>query len=58
MVEVIEVELSLEGKFVEGLEEIKGECSLWTVKGCRIPAHVEQLFVTFIPRGTLVTGTE
>ena len=57
MVEVVEVELSLEGKFVECLEEIEGKCGSRTVKGCRIPTHVKQLFVTFIP-WAIAAGTE
>ena len=58
VVEVIKVDLALEGEFVEGVEEVKGERCSWAVKGCRVPAHVEQLLVTFIPRDTLVAGTK
>ena len=46
MVEVIQVQFPLQRDFMVCLKEIGSEGCFWTIGGCRMPAHVEELAVT------------
>lgn len=57
-IEVVQVELALKCVFVICFEEVEGKGCSRAVEGCRIPAHEDQLPITFVPWNFCIAGTE
>jgi hypothetical protein len=57
-VEIIEIELPLEGELVKGVKEVESERRFGSIERRGIPTHPQKLAVMFYPAGAPLTSAE